>query len=74
MCLLTVAFVLKAPATRQGAFETVRLAVSLYNLAVIPFYQRLGYQVNSDAVYTHASASSPAPVVMTKPVRREVGA
>ena len=63
----------EAYARREG-FETVLLAVSLYNVAVIPFYQRLGYQVDANAVYAHASASSPGPVVMNKPLRREVGA
>ncbi len=55
----------EAYGTQQG-FERVLLAVSLYNLSVIPFYERLGYRLDDTATYGHASASSPAPKVMTK--------
>lgn len=52
-------------AVREG-FKKVLLAVSTYNLSVIPFYERLGYSIDEDAVYKHPSASVPGPKVMVK--------
>lgn len=51
-------------AQRQG-FRRVLLAVSQFNVEVIPFYQKLGY-VQTDDVYAFANPTSPKPVVMVK--------
>lgn len=52
-------------AVRAG-YKKVLLAVSTYNLAVIPFYEKLGYCIDEQAVYRHPSASVPGPRVMVK--------
>lgn len=53
---------------RQNGFGRVLLAVSQFNLEVIPYYAKLGY-AKSDGVYSFANPASPAPVVMVKEVR-----
>ncbi len=48
---------------RVGGFGQVLLAVSQYNLSVLPFYEHLGYAVTDDR-YAYAHPDSPAPVVL----------
>ncbi|GGJ35098.1 GNAT family N-acetyltransferase [Deinococcus roseus] len=56
---------LEEHAVREG-FKKVLLAVSTYNLSVIPFYEKLGYSIDEDAVYKYPSASVPGPKVLVK--------
>lgn len=50
---------------RRGGYQRVLLAVSQYNLSVLPFYERLGYAVSSDR-YAYAHPDSPPPVVLVR--------
>jgi L-threonylcarbamoyladenylate synthase len=43
------------------------LAVSLFQPDLVRFYARMGYVVDVEAVYSHASPLSPKPIVMTRP-------
>ena len=55
----------ESEAARRGA-AGVLLAVSAYSPGLVAWYERLGYQVDPDAVYTHASPHSPPPTVMIR--------
>lgn len=52
----------------EGEFGRVLLAVSQFNLEVIPYYERLGFGQSAE-LYTFASPGSPVPVVLVKEMR-----
>lgn len=60
----------EAVAEREG-YARILLAVSQYNLEVVPFYERLGY-VHSSEKYAHANPASPPPVVLVKAVKETI--
>ncbi|MFC4426854.1 GNAT family N-acetyltransferase [Deinococcus navajonensis] len=53
---------------RQAGYGRVLLAVSQFNLDVLPFYARLGY-LPTDEPYAHAHPASPPPVVLVRPLK-----
>lgn len=52
---------------RRGGYGRVLLAVSQYNLGVLPFYTHLGYTPSTDR-YAFAHPDGPPPVVLVKQV------
>ena len=52
---------------REQGFRRVLLAVSQFNLEVVPFYARLGY-VETNEPYAFANPTSAVPMVMVKQV------
>ena len=55
----------EALAARRSA-TAVLLAVSAYSPGLVVWYERLGYCIEPDAVYLHASPHSPPPIVLTR--------
>lgn len=51
----------------ERGYGRVLLAVSQYNLEIVPYYERLGY-MQTDEVYKFASPGSPGPAVLVRAV------
>lgn len=51
----------------ERGYVRVLLAVSQYNLEIVPYYERLGY-MQTDEVYKFASPGSPGPAVLVRAV------
>lgn len=54
----------------NAGFKQVLLAVSQFNLEVIPFYEKLGY-MQSNEPYAFANECSPKPIVMLRDLRKK---
>lgn len=53
---------------QEGGYVRVLLAVSQFNLDVLPFYTRLGY-AHTQELYVHAHPASPPPLVLVKDLK-----